>query len=61
MIMNINDVLKVLNALSLNYTINHTNDYSELIVPRNNDLVDAIITFDKAGDIVSIQDDNLFE
>lgn len=43
--MNIKDIINVCMALNLNFSINHTNDYSEMIVPSNNDFNDCVILF----------------
>lgn len=44
--MNINKVLEVLNYLDFNYSVNHTNDYSEVIIPSNNDNANLCLMFD---------------
>ena len=40
------ELIEILTALDMNFTVNHTNDYSELVIPRNNDLVDCVVMFD---------------
>lgn len=44
--MKINEIIKILNALHLDYQIEHLNDYSELTVKSNNQLNDTYIIFD---------------
>lgn len=44
--MSIDSILEVLNKCFLNYEVRHTNDYSEVIIPTNNDFRDTIVLFD---------------
>ncbi len=44
--MNIDKIIEVLNYLNMDYKITHTNDYSELKVPSNNELCNQILLFD---------------
>ena len=47
--MNIDTILQVLNYLDFNYSVNHTNDYSEVVIPANNEGADLSIMFDCAS------------
>ena len=58
--LDIDTVLDVLNTLGFNYTMNHTGDYDELIVPSNNpNIRDTSILFNQFSrdiDEISIVD-----
>lgn len=42
----VDELMEILTILDMNFIVNHTNDYSELIIPRNNELVNCVVMFD---------------
>lgn len=44
--LNIDTFIEVLMALNMDFTISHTNDYSEMTVRSNNSLVGSFVLFD---------------
>jgi hypothetical protein len=53
----IEDVIKILMALNMDFSIQHTNDFSRLVLPRNNEFVDCELLFNAGtGVIYSIDD-----
>ena len=48
--MKINTIIEVLNYLSFDYQIKHENDYSEIIIPTNNQLRDRNLLFECGED-----------
>jgi hypothetical protein len=55
---NINEVVAMLLTLNMDFSIQHTNDYSSLTLPRNNEFQNCEIIFDTScGEIKFIRDE----
>lgn len=54
--MKIDTIIEILNYLNFNYQIKHTNDYSEMIIPTNNDFRDVVLLFDCEDRIIYNKD-----
>lgn len=44
--MKIDTIIEVLNYLSFDYKVIHTNDYSEVLIPTNNEFRDRSLLFE---------------
>ena len=44
--MKIDTIIEVLNYLNFDYQVKHTNDYSQVIIPTNNEFTDRDLLFD---------------
>lgn len=44
--MKIDTIIEVLNYLSFDYKVIHTNDYSEVVIPTNNEFRDRSLLFE---------------
>ena len=54
--MKIDTIIEILNYLNFDYQVIHTNDYSEVIIPTNNEFRDRKLFFDCGDRIVEEND-----